>query len=273
MRGLMYNAALWLMMLLTLLATVVAHEGIHEQIVAVTQQIQAEPRNAQLYLMRGELHRLHRDWAAASADFDQAVKLDPQLRAIEFSRGRLWLDAEQPQQSVAAFTRFLTEHPTHAEAFILRARAHTQLKAYAKAASDYDRAITLAPRAKPDYYLERAGVLAHANEFAAAIRGLDAGIAQFGALVTLQLKAIELETRLQRWDAALARVELIARQTPRQETWLVKRAELLQQAGRAAEARAAYTAAWQALAALPSAQRKTKAMDELAAQIQAALRM
>lgn len=268
MKKLMILAVLWL----TGSLIVAAHEGIHEQIVAVTQRIQAEPRNAQLYLMRGELHRLHRDWAAASADFEQAGKLDPQIPSLEFSRGRLWLDAEQPEPAVTALTRFLTGNPSHVESFILRARAYMQLKAYEQAANDYDRALALQPRAKPDYYLERADVLAQADEPARAIRGLDEGIARFGALVTFELKAIELERKLKRWNAALARVDLIARQTPRQETWLAKRAEILSQAGRADAARTAYEQAQLALDALPPAQRRTPAMQELAAQINAALR-
>jgi tetratricopeptide (TPR) repeat protein len=257
--------------LLGLAPGIAAHEGIHEQIAAVTLQIQAEPRNAQLYLMRGELHRLHRDWVAARSDFERVAQLDAAMREVEFSRGRLWLDAAQPRLSVAAFTRFLVHQPTHAESFILRARAYVQLKQYRAAANDYTRAIALLPRAKPDHYLERAAALAHAGQRAAALRSLDAGIVQLGSLVTLQLKAIELETQLKLWDAALVRVDLLAAQTPRKETWLVKRAEILRQANRHTAARTAYEQAAQALAALPPAQRNIKAMDDLAAQIQAAL--
>ena len=267
-RQLFYLAVLFC---LTLCAPVGAHSGIDEQIAAVTLQLKTEPRNAQLYLMRGELHRLHRDWTAARADFNQVAKLDATLREVEFSRGRLWLDAAQPRLAAVAFTRFLAAHRTHAEAYILRARAYAQLKQYRAAAHDYSRAIALLPRAKPDHYLERAAALAHANQRAAALRSLDKAITQLGSLVTLQLKAIEIETQLKRWDAALVRVDLLASQTPRKESWLFRRAEILRQAHRTYEARAAYDEAAEALAALPPAQRHTKAMDELAAQIQSAL--
>ena len=40
----------------------VAHGQLDEQIAAVTRQIQHDPRNARLYLSRGELHRHHRKW-------------------------------------------------------------------------------------------------------------------------------------------------------------------------------------------------------------------
>ena len=34
-----------------------AHEGLHEQIAAITAKIKRDPKNASLYLQRGELHR------------------------------------------------------------------------------------------------------------------------------------------------------------------------------------------------------------------------
>ena len=50
---------------------VYAHEGLHEQIAAITAKIKRDPKNASLYLQRGELHRLHRDWGLAAADFSR----------------------------------------------------------------------------------------------------------------------------------------------------------------------------------------------------------
>lgn len=68
-----------------------AHEGLHEQIVAVTAKIKLDPKNAALYLQRGELHRLHRDWARAAADYDRASRLQPSLTTIDLARGKLLL--------------------------------------------------------------------------------------------------------------------------------------------------------------------------------------
>ena len=49
-----------------------AHEPIDEQIAALEQRIDADPRNAALYLRRGGLESHRGEWQAALADYDRA---------------------------------------------------------------------------------------------------------------------------------------------------------------------------------------------------------
>ena len=113
--------------------------------------------------------------------------------------------------------------------------------------------------------MERAQVLAAAgSEFLPeALSGLDDGIARMGSLVTLQLFAIDVELKQKHYDGALARVDKIAEKSPRKETWLVRRGEILQQAGRPDEARRAYQSALSSLQTLPPTRRFVPAMQEL----------
>ena len=75
-------------------AFVSAHGPLHAQIEEVSRRIAQAPREAALYLKRGELHRLHTDWAAALADYRRARLLDPRLDAsISAKGGRCWRPA------------------------------------------------------------------------------------------------------------------------------------------------------------------------------------
>jgi tetratricopeptide (TPR) repeat protein len=140
-------------------------------------------------------------------------------------------------------------------------------------AEDYDRAIRLTMESRPELYIERAQVLTAAgtNHFAEAVRGIDGGIAKLGPLVTLQLYAIDLELRQGRFNQALARLERIAAQSPRKETWLARRGEILKQAGRPGEANEAFRAALSALDKLPPSRRNVPAMQELEKRVKAEL--
>jgi predicted negative regulator of RcsB-dependent stress response len=82
---------------------------------------------------------------------------------------------------------------------------------------------------------------------------------------------VDLEVKRRRFDAALKRLEAVASQTRRPETWLARRGEILQQAGRGAEAQAAYTQALEAIARLPAARRDVPAMRELEKRLRSAL--
>jgi hypothetical protein len=91
--------------------------------------------------------------------------------------------------------------------------------------------------------LARADALLAAGEPEAALEALDEGLARLGPVVALASRAIEIERARGRADATLERLDRLAAFASRQETWLTRRAEILEEAGRPAEARAAWAAA------------------------------
>jgi tetratricopeptide (TPR) repeat protein len=236
-----------------------------EDIVTFTEQLRKEPHNAALYMKRGDRYRTIQNWDAAHADYDQARTLDPKIDELDFLKGRLFLEASWPLSAKVALDRFLAKHESHLEARIARARAHAKLNHHRAAAEDYTRAIELAPQSQPDLYIERAQTLAaggpaYANE---AVQSLDDGIKKLGPLVTLQRAALDLELGQKRFDSALSRVETLIAASPRKETWLARKGEILRDANRPAEARAAFQAALKAIDSLPPARRNVPATSEL----------
>ena len=241
------------------------HGDIHLQIEEVTKEIQKAPRDPELYMRRADLHRAHSEWDAAQADYDYAFALNPKLPTIDLLRGRMFLEANWPLSCKIALDRFLAKHPEHSEGLTIRARALVKLNRRLEAAQDYTKAIARANEGRPELYLERAQALtaegkAHVDE---AIKGLDEGVQKMGPLVTLQLYAMDLETENGRYDAALKRLDEVMAKAPRKETWLERRGNILRQAGKRDEARAAYQAGLDAMKTLPPARRNVPAMLEL----------
>ena len=259
--------------LVTLLSSFArAHEGLHEQIVAVTAKIRRDPKNASLYLQRGELHRLHRDWTRAAADYDRAARLEPSLTIVDLARGKMLFESNRLQPAKFVLDRFLRRQPDHVEGFITRARVLAKMGARVQAAQDFTQALTSTPDS--ELYLERAQVLAEdERHIEDALRGLDEGIRRLGPLVTLQLFAIDLESRRKNYDAALARLDLIAAQSERKEMWLVRRAEILRNAGRIDEARATFKAALLAIESLPPDRRQNRAVTALELRARSGLKL
>jgi tetratricopeptide (TPR) repeat protein len=256
---------------LAVATTAPAHGPLQEQIDVMTAQIAQDPSAARLYLRRGELHRLHEDWGAALADYERAAALAPSDDTVDFLRGRALLEAGKPAPARVALDRYLARHPDHAEALITRARTLGALGQFRAAAVDYTHAIERLPRPDPDHYLERARTELAAREIKRALAGLDAGIARLGPVPALQMFAIELELKQGRVDAALVRLDKAAAQSPRKETWLARRGEILMHAGRRNEARSAYAAALAAIEALPASARQTKAIVDLEGRVRSAL--
>ena len=249
-----------------------AHEGLHEQIAAITAKIKRDPKNASLYLQRGELHRIHRDWGRAAADYDRAARLKPDLTIVDVARGKMLFESGRFPRAKFVLDRFLSQQPNHFEALTTRARVLAKLGSTADAIKDFTRAIAQSP--EPELYLERAETtLRDEKHIDEALSGLDEGIKRLGPIVTLQLPAIELELRRQNYEGALSRLDLIAAQSERKETWLVRRGEILKLAGRDEEARAAFNAALVAIESLPPARRQSKAVTALQVRARSALKL
>ncbi|NIR50730.1 tetratricopeptide repeat protein [candidate division KSB1 bacterium] len=263
------------LLILGLVASAAAspHGPLHEQIAKVTKEIGKDPLDASLYLKRGNLHRFHEDWQAAVSDYDSVEILDPGLDQVDLARGMTMLDAGWYDQAVPPLNRFLKKHSEHPTALVTRARVLAKLGENLKAAQDYTAAIKYATRRTPEYYLERAQVLAaagssHVDE---ALHGLEEGMQNLGPIVTLQLYAINLEAESQRYDDALARLDEIVAKSPRKEKWLMRRGKILTKAGRFDEARSAFTDALKEIESLSERRRNTKFILRLKNQLLAAI--
>ncbi len=214
-----------------------AHDGLHEQIIAVTKEIKKAPKNTALYLKRAELYRLHEEWKKSERDFDRAEKLKPNLTVVNLGRGKLRLDAKQFSKAKLALETFLAKEPDSFEGVITMARVFVKLEQTETAVKYFTQAIAIAPQDSAEIYLERAETLSSANKIDEALCGLDEGIEKFGELVTLQTAAIDLEVKRKNHDAALARLDKLSATMPRKESFLLRRGEILLQAERICEAR------------------------------------
>jgi len=188
--------------------------------------------------------------------------------SVDLARGRTLLAAGRFAEAKEALDRFLAARPADPDALSMRARTQATLGRPAASVEDYTRAIREREKRGPilaDEYLERARVLAASGgHLSEALRGLDEGIARLGPLASLELYALDLELASGGYDEALARLEAVGLQSPRQEPWLVRRAEILEKAGRAAEARLTYERALAMLDAHGSRRRQTRATLALA---------
>jgi tetratricopeptide (TPR) repeat protein len=246
-------------------STAFAHGDFHTLITAANQDIEKDPTNPALYLRRGELYRLHQQFESAQKDIDAAATLAPGLPGLDLARARLLLDTAWPLSARAHLDKFLGAVPNHTEAYTLRSRAWAGLGQPLYAAEDLSRAIAVTPEGAPDLYIERARTLAEAgpDQLEAALQGLDEGMKKMGSLVTLQLTAIDLELRRKNPDAALARIDVVMQRSPRKESWLARKGEILLQAGRTEEAKKSYEAALAALNTLPPVRRNVPAVRDL----------
>jgi len=264
---------LFLLLLLTALAPLArAHGELDRQIAAVTDRLRRSPKDATLLLQRAELYRQHAEPEAALADLAQARQLAPQLVEVDFTEGRVLLDTGRLAEARSALDRFLTAQPDHPIALWYRAQTLVKLDHRRLADADLKRCLEVAPEPTPELFIARAVNLEQLGDLEPALAVIEDGLQRLGAISSLNLAAVELEVKLQRLDAALARLDQLIATAARKEALLVRKGNLLAQADRPDAARECFLAARTELESLPPTTRKTRSNRALAEAIDKALK-
>ncbi len=243
-----------------------AHPEIEAALTRLNARLAAAPADAEAYLERGELYLRHEDWISAEANFLVAAELAPGHPRLARARGALALARHDPKAARAFLDAALARDPADHEALALRARAAVAAGDLAAAKRDYAAVIDALPAPPPELVLAHLALLPPD----AALARLEQLMDRIGPALVLQLRALELEETTGRIDAALVRLDRLARASERPEHWLRRRGDLLARNRRPEEARRAYAAALAAARALPDWLRDSPDTRRLISELQLA---
>jgi len=242
-----------------------AHDDPGQTMRRLDAQIAANPTDAELWRSRAVLSRRARDFEHAHADLDRAVELGLDAAPAHRDRGLIRFEEDRFAEAEALLRLARELAPQELATLLGHARALAALHRFDESASTYAAIVELAPSAGPDVRLEHIRVAASgggADALGDAIRVADAAIAAIGSVPALEQAALDLELRADRVDAALARLDRVARGSARRDTILLQRAEILERAGRTKAAEAAYAEALAASSSLPDARRSAPAVRD-----------
>ena len=230
---------------------------------AVDEQLAARPDDPTLLIRQGQLREEAQDWDGALVSFTHALAHGADADIVGAARAHVFLAAGFPRMAKLEYDTLLARRPDAYDLLFERGRVQVALRNVQAADQDFTRAIAAMRAPRPEHIIVHAQAwLAEGNK-EAALRALDGGITRVGPLPSLQLTAVDLDIELERYDSALARLDMLLRQTPSNEAWIVRRAEILQRAGRTDESRREFARALQQIEARPL-QRRSKATNELA---------
>jgi tetratricopeptide (TPR) repeat protein len=211
-----------------------AHPGLHHDIDRVTEALALEPGRADLLRERAFLLRLDGKPGLGLADLDRARTIEPGNRGIAAERGMALSALGRDREAEQELTRFLTTGPATAAVLTERARVRARIGRNEDAIADYDASIALQPEVPA--YLARGALLESLGKTTEAHDGYLDGVTRLSGEPNLRRALLRLDVETRRFDEALALVaEEIARADVKTDGYL-RRAEVLEAAGRKAEA-------------------------------------
>lgn len=217
-----------------------AHPGPHHEIERLTRLIASGPPRAEWHIERGMHHRLDGQNAAALADFDAALQLQPGLLTAMLERGLALKAMQRDAQAVAQLTQYLEGGGRSAAAYAARA----QLRQVAEpngALADYRAALRDSP--DPELFLQLGRLCESLGRPQEAAEAYREGMAQLGRPVVLRNELIQLDVRIRDFDEAHRLIDAAMAQTPFKAELLLMRADAFAAAGRSDEANVARAAA------------------------------
>ena len=127
---------------------------------------------ADAYWRRGYARAGQRDMDNALIDFDQAIRLQPDLVSAYVARGAVYATKQQYDLAIADGDMVVRLAPKIAASYLARAGFYLAKKDYAHAEADYDQAIALQPES-PQAYGARAQLFETQHQWDKAIRDQD----------------------------------------------------------------------------------------------------
>ncbi|MCH6561536.1 MAG: tetratricopeptide repeat protein [Myxococcales bacterium] len=220
--------------------SVEAHPDIAEKEAFIEQALQESPADPTLHLQRALIQRQRARWDEAAASYLRAAALGADRDQVGVALAQVFLDAGWPKTAEMQVQQVLHRRPENAQALITRAHVRRALGKPQGAAADFERGVGRLVHPEPGLVQQAMNAQLAADRPEVALQIADEAMQKIGIVVSVQLPAIEIELELGRLEAALARIDALLLQAPRHELWLAQRGEILEGAGRVAEARATY---------------------------------
>jgi tetratricopeptide (TPR) repeat protein len=95
------------------------------------------------YVFRGQLHVARQNPDLAIAEYDEAIRRDPQTVLAFAGRGSVFLQKQDYDRAIADYSEAIRLDPAYAGAFVSRARAYMARADWSRALADLDRALQL----------------------------------------------------------------------------------------------------------------------------------
>src|SRR5262245_34122043 len=225
-----------------------AHAGLDALDATTQEELVRHPESPAAHLARARVLEQKGEWDAALEEIDVAATRGADPDVVGEARAMVYLAAGFPRMAKVELDRVLVRRPDLWDLVFARGRAWLAIGDAEAAARDFGDAIAKGKHPTPEQVIARRDALLSLGKKDDALRALDAGMARVGHVVTLELPAIDLEMELGRHDAALARIDALSRTAAPNPIWIARRGEILEKAGRPAEARAEYEKALALLA-------------------------
>ena len=195
------------------------------------EAIRLDPNEACYYSQRASLNRKLERFEAVVADYDALICLNPNDAGHYYGRGCAKQRLGQSESAIADYDEAIRLDPNEARYYSQRASTHVQLKRYPAAFVDYDKAIQLSPE-EADFYYQRISLNQELGQLEAVVADYDELIRLNPDDAYLYIRRVKIHYKLERYEAAAADYSELIRLNPNKASLYKYRAMMNEHVGR-----------------------------------------
>ena len=235
MRGVVVVLVAWL----AIPSPAAAHPDTPRRLEEVARELEQRPGAPDLLYRRGclLLDEEYANYPQALQDLT-AVLRAPGITDARLFRATAFLRLGDVTQALGDLDAYVRASPDDVRGYERRFEARLAAGKRKDAVADLEAALRVQPRA--DLYLRLAALHAEAGETSRAFAAYEDGITRLGRPLELVVALVDAATRAGAHAKALEWLAVLEAEGGRRERWVLRRGEVLEAAGRAAEAAAAY---------------------------------
>lgn len=244
------------------------HGEVHERIVLVSEEINAAPNNADLYIKRANLYLEDGDFNEVILDINKAKSLaGKNFPPTKMLNAQMYFKLQSNEVALKHINEFLALEEMHVLGLLTKAKILVELDKREEAIECYKLAIENTSTLLPENFIDLINTMVDDLQYKEALQYCELAQLKFGQLLIFDLKSIEIAKLLEDYEFVLSKLDNIIDGQTRKERWYVKKAEVYIAKGESSYALENLNLAIESLKILPSRIKLTPAMQDLALQI------
>ena len=240
------------------------HDGLLRQIRQKTKEIEAHPKDANLYFERGYLYQLHEDYRKALQDYNVADMLGFVRSILAFRKAEVYYLLRDYDSALSCLKWYQERAPKDVLTSLLESRILREKGEVKAAIPVFHHFIQEVEDLTPENVLEYSELISSNGDLTSAIEAIEEGMHRLSTRPpTLLLREIQLYSRLGANDQVEKRYNELILTGGRKEHWYYEKARFLHQIHRDDKAEIALMQAGIELESLPDRLKNGSAMQEL----------
>ena len=244
-----------------------SHNGSHDRIRQVTHDIEHHPKNPDLRVKRGRMHRDSEQYDLAIQDFKKALSMNPKHQEALYWISEVYTRTHQIPKAKKHLKLLISNSANSPKAHQLLGEIYKKNQQFEESVKHYDLSINVDRKPSPQIFIDRAEAIKQLTSMKpkettlSVIKSIEQGIEFHGPLINYSSFLIEYLMVQEEYQLALDWFEYLPNAVQNTPKWLNQKAHIYEKQGEKKKAIKAYQQTLSVIDSMTERKKRLKAHE------------